>query len=118
MTDRTLIAPTRRRAMGKQRRVAIFLVHGGRCGLCTRKIVDGERWEIEHRVALNLGGADEDSNCYPVHQKCHRAKTAEDRKAIAKRNSAVDKGYAGKRKPRGFRAWRKFDGTPVRAEDR
>lgn len=100
MTDRTLIAPTKRRAMTKHRRVTIFLAHDGICCLCGQKIRDGETWIVEHLTALALGGEDSDENCRPAHERCRRVKDKADAKAIAKRNRIVDAGYRGEGKPR------------------
>jgi 5-methylcytosine-specific restriction enzyme A len=96
-----LIAPTKRRAMTKARAARIFLKADGRCELCGQRIA-GE-YEIEHRIPLNLGGADDDENCAPVHAKCHRRKTATDKADIAKRNRVVTAGWKGKAKGRGFK---------------
>ena len=76
---------TRRRPMSATRRARIFAAHEGVCHLCGFKI-DGthERWEVEHIIALEMGGEDEDENCAPAHVACHQQKTKADLAAIAK----------------------------------
>ncbi|MFY8105962.1 MAG: HNH endonuclease [Elstera sp.] len=73
-----------RRKLTSARRAAIFRDAGGVCHLCSRKIAPGEPWQIEHVLALALGGADEPENCRPAHADCHAAKTAADVRAIRK----------------------------------
>ena len=62
-----------RRRMSRDRRTRILAEYGGLCGICGR-MIEGEH-EIDHIVALGLGGTDDDSNLQPVHIECHRAKT-------------------------------------------
>lgn len=97
MKEVAFIPPTKRRAMTKIRRTKIFLARNGRCYLCGRQIRDGEKYEIEHPEALDLGGPDDDADLWPVHVACHKRKTAADRKQIKKRNDAIDRGYAGRK---------------------
>lgn len=94
----TFLPPTRRKGMTQARAARIFLVHNGKCGLCGNRIEGGQKYEIDHRIPLNLGGEDTDANCYPAHIKCHKDKTRADKAAIAKRNRIVTQGWAGKRK--------------------
>lgn len=80
---------TRRRTFTTLQRAAFFERHKGICYLCGQKI-DGihEKWEIEHIIAREIMGkdADEDSNLALAHVSCHRAKTRDDKAAIAKSN--------------------------------
>lgn len=110
MTSHTYISPTKRRSMTKARATRIFLAADGVCHICTTRIRDGEPWEAEHVTALTLGGADTDDNLRPAHVRCHKAKTADDKRADAKRNRIIARGYAGKDKPRG-RGFRKPAGS-------
>lgn len=73
----------RRRRTGKQR-LALFNAHGGKCHLCGGQIQPGEKWEVEHVIALEISGDDSDENCRPAHAKCHKAKTVQDAADIAK----------------------------------
>lgn len=101
MADLEYIAPTKRRAMTKARRVRIFLRDNGMCCLCTRQIRRGEAWIIEHPDAVALGGSDDDKDLHPAHETCRRVKDKEDAAKIAKRNRIVDQGYAGEGKRKG-----------------
>lgn len=83
MTD---VATTHRRAMSPTRRLRIWEAHKGVCILCSRPI-DGarEKWIVEHKRALALGGADDDANCGPAHEACADEKTLrQDMPAIVK----------------------------------
>ena len=70
---------------GKQR-AAFLEAHGRICHFCGEPIVD-EEWDDEHIIARELGGSDAPENRAPIHRHpCHRKKTAQDRKLIAKSN--------------------------------
>lgn len=77
-----VVVPPRPKFTAKKR-LAIFLAHGGRCGICGLKI-HGDEYEIEHRIARAISANDGDDNLYPAHKGCHAAKTPQDRKDIAK----------------------------------
>lgn len=96
-----------RRALSTKARVALFQRHGGVCHICGGRIQAGEAWEVEHVVALALGGEDGGDNLAPAHVKCHRVKTAQDAKANAKakRREAIHIGAKAPAQPfasRGF----------------
>ncbi len=83
MTD---VATTHRRAMSPTRRLRIWEANGGKCCLCGL-LIDGarEKWIVEHKRALALGGADDDANCGPAHEACADEKTQrQDMPAIVK----------------------------------
>lgn len=61
-----------------QQRAAIFLARGARCYKCTRKLGPGDDWDLDHVLALENGGSDDDSNLAPICDWCHTAKTADD----------------------------------------
>lgn len=97
----TYIPPTQRSKMTKARRTRIFVSRNGICGICGLQITGGELWDIEHPKMLARGGSDNDADLWPVHvgkKGCHKKKTAEDRRLLAKENSVLDKGYAGKKR--------------------
>jgi 5-methylcytosine-specific restriction protein A len=90
-------------------RLRIFLANDGRCHVCGQKISVGEGWDLDHRIALALGGDDEEHNLAPAHRKgCHAGKTAkEDVPAIAKakRRQIAHVGASAPKRPiqsRGF----------------
>lgn len=90
-----------------KRRAKIFADHLGVCGISKRKIQAGEAWEIEHRIALALGGTNDDENLYPALVEPHKRKTRNDKGVIAKckRIEARLNGTRRERKPipsRGF----------------
>ncbi len=100
MTD---VSTTTRRPMSPMRRLRIWEANHGVCILCDTKI-DGvrERWIIEHKRALGLGGEDTDDNCGPAHEDCRRAKDKIDVADIARAKRRKAK-HLGIKKPRSFR---------------
>jgi len=67
-------------------RHAFLAAHGGRCYYCGKPITD-DQWDDEHVLARELGGSDDMDNRKPIHRRpCHKIKTAQDRKLIAKSN--------------------------------
>jgi 5-methylcytosine-specific restriction protein A len=75
-----------RRRISVTERVAIFHAAGGRCYLCEEKIGVAERWEVEHRLPIEMGGDDAKGspNLQPAHVGCHKTKTSVDAWALAK----------------------------------
>lgn len=59
-------------------RIRIFDREGGRCWISGRKIMPGDAWDLDHKVALINGGEHRESNLFPALRDKHRAKTAED----------------------------------------
>ena len=89
----------------------------GHCGECRRKIMAGEAWEVDHLVPLILGGAHAESNLRIVCLWCHRLKTRMEQARKGKTAHVAKKHRGIRKRRRSFRAWRKFDGTIVYAED-
>jgi len=108
-----------RRTLSRSMRLKLFEDAAGRCYLCGFKIQAGQLWEVEHRIPLALGGADDEANMAPAHKSCHAPKTAEDfgRIAKAKRQKAKHFGMSRSANPMpGSRAskWKRLmDGTVV-----
>jgi 5-methylcytosine-specific restriction enzyme A len=96
-------------------KLRIFERTGGICHISGRKIMPGDKWEVEHILALCLGGEHRETNLAPALTKPHKIKTAQDLAQKAK-NDRVRKRHLGVQKPRTIRAWRRFDGTPVYAD--
>jgi 5-methylcytosine-specific restriction protein A len=65
-------------------RQRVFDRDGGKCHLTGRKIEAGEAWELEHIVALILGGQHRESNLAPALVDPHKRKTAAEMKVKAK----------------------------------
>jgi len=100
-------------------KVRIFEKYNGHCYLSGVKIMPGDKWECEHKLALALGGQHRESNLAPALVAPHKIKTKADRRMKAK-NDRVRKRHLGIRKPSRFpgsrdSAWKKkIDGTVVR----
>lgn len=102
-------------------RVRVFIRDDGRCQCgCRRKIIVGEKWETDHRIALINGGENREANLVTLLTEHHRTKTAAD---VAEKSKVarIRKKYLGiKSKGRpmpGSKAsgWRKrMDGTVER----
>ena len=65
-------------------RLRVFEAHGGICALTGRKIMPGDQWDCDHKLALANGGEHRESNLQPALREAHRKKTAEDVKVKAK----------------------------------
>jgi 5-methylcytosine-specific restriction protein A len=81
-------------------RLAIFKAHHGVCHLCGMPIQVGEKWELEHVIALEISGDDSDANLRPAHLVCHADKTKADVKAIAKVKRVEAKHHSAKAPPK------------------
>lgn len=103
-------------------RLRVFEKFGGICQLTNIKIQVGDDWDLDHKVALINGGANDEDNLQPVLRTAHRKKTARDVKEKAKADRVRKKhlGIASAKAalPCGKKsAWkRKIDGTLVRRE--
>lgn len=60
-------------------RLRVFERYGGvcQCG-CTRRIAAGERWDLDHIIALINGGSHSEDNMHPLLTEHHKNKTKED----------------------------------------
>lgn len=96
-------------------RLRVFEKHDGRCYRSGRKIMPGDAWQADHILAIINGGQNRESNLAPILVDQHKAKTASD-VAIKSKTARMRAKHLGvkERKPGGFRAWRKFDGTIMR----
>jgi len=95
-------------------RLRVFERHNGACYLSGRKIMAGDKWEVEHIVALCNGGEHRESNMAPALSAPHKVKSAADM-ALKSRNYKMRAKHAGIKKRRTITSWRKFNGDVVRA---
>lgn len=65
-------------------RARVFEAYGGRCYLSKRLIRAGDKWELEHVLALVNGGENRESNLAPALADPHREKTDADLKTKSK----------------------------------
>lgn len=80
-------------------KLRIFDAYGGRCWISGQKIMPGDQWDLDHKIALCNGGEHRESNLAPALRAVHRVKTASDVKARAKADR-VRKKHLGIWKPR------------------
>lgn len=91
---------------------------GGRCYLTGKKIMPGDKYEYEHKLALCLGGEHRETNIALALSDAHKLKTADDVKMRAK-SDRIRKKHLGIRKPSRMAGSRdsgikiKMDGTCV-----
>ncbi len=83
---------TPRRRFNEKQRAEFLCAHEYTCYWCREAIDPNKPWDIEHVIPRELmpgKDADADGNLKPIHSHpapCHKAKTALDRKLIAKSN--------------------------------
>lgn len=82
-----------------------FAAANGHCQKCTRKIMAGEDWDLDHRIALENGGSNDMSNMQVLCSFCHDGKTADDHGKAAKSKRIATKHTVPSRlrKKRGWR---------------
>lgn len=95
----------KRGSMTPQRALRIFQAHDGHCAYCKRKLGPQDDWDVDHVIALENGGTDDDSNLQVLCEWCHKPKTADDHGKAAKgRRMAVRHQVPSKFKEK--RGWR------------
>lgn len=76
---------TPRIALSAKARKAFFKERGGLCALCGGVINPvKEAWEIEHTNPLAMTGTNDPLNLTLAHSRCHKVKSRDDAKNIAK----------------------------------
>ena len=97
-------------------KLRVFERDHGRCYLTGAQIRPGDKWDVEHVISIINGGENRESNLRPALKEPHKVKTKADLKTKSKtaRVKAKHLGLGGSK--RGFRGWRKFDGTIVKRE--
>ncbi len=93
-------------------RLRVFEAHGGFCYLSGRRIRAGERWDIEHKIALCNGGEHRESNFAPALVAPHKEKTKQDR-ALKAKNDSVRKRHIGVKTLKRTIPGRRFNGDPI-----
>lgn len=99
-------------------RLRVFEKYKGVCYLSGRKIMPGDKWQIEHPLAIINGGENREANMAPALVAPHKVKTAAD-VAQKSKDYRVRAKHSGIRKPSRFpgsrdsRWKKKIDGTVV-----
>ena len=99
----------KRRSLTKRARLRMWSDQGGRCANC-KSDIPFDAVEAEHYTPVFMGNEDRPDALWCV--PCHQAKTARDRKAIAKVKrilGVTQSQWAGNQKSK--RAWMPFMGT-------
>lgn len=73
-----------RRRLSTKTRMSILERFNRRCQMCQCEIGHGIGFDLDHRIPLAIGGADEIENLVPLCTPCHRLKTKGDVRDIAK----------------------------------
>lgn len=95
----------RRGSMTAQRRARIFAAAESRCHKCKRKLGPADFWDVDHVIALENGGTDDDANLAPCCDWCHVEKTADDHEKAGRGRRAYTRHFVpGQfRKAKGWR---------------
>jgi len=95
--------------------VRVFDRCGGICAVCGRRIGGTLRPIYDHIIAIANGGANRESNIQLLCHVCDAKKTKADVRIKSKLQRTRMKHLGIKRrKARGFRGWRRFDGSVVK----
>lgn len=71
-------------AIPKATKLRIWERCGGKCAITGRKLMPGDAYDFDHIIPLALGGEHRETNIQIVSKDAHRAKTADDTRAIRK----------------------------------
>lgn len=99
-------AHTRRGSMSAQRRARIFQACAGACAVCGRKLGPADDYDIDHTIALENGGTDDDENLRVVCDWCHDTKTSEDH-ALAGHGRRMATKHTVPKRFRQSKSWRR-----------
>lgn len=110
----------KRQEFSRKTKAEAFARAKGKCEDCGVKIRPANGPEYDHRIPDAIDGGNSLENCVVLCFNCHSKKTdEEDKPQIARTKRVRDKHTnALVKSQRGFRGWRKFDGTPVFKNDR
>lgn len=101
-----------RNEFSRKTKVEAFDRANGKCECCGVKLRPSNPAHYDHRIPDAVGGVNDLSNCQVLCKNCHGLKTTKtDVPAIAKTKATRDKHINAMPKGRGFRGWRKMDGT-------
>lgn len=111
----------RRKSLTTRQRLDAVHAGGINCWYCGKPLnMARDEIEIDHIVPLALGGAESARNRRGLHVECHRLKTAEDMRQIAKAKRVAAKHAGTWKEPRHVvdgslrsRFKRKLDGTVI-----
>lgn len=95
-----------RGSMSPQHRAKIFAERDGRCHVCTRRLTARDHWDVDHILALERGGTDDDTNLAPICEVCHDKKTGGDHAAAGHNRRVYTKHVVPKQFQRS-RSWRR-----------
>lgn len=65
-------------------KLRVFEAYCGRCYLSGRKIMPGDKWDAEHKIAIINGGENRERNLAPALKAPHAEKTKRDLKTKSK----------------------------------
>ena len=103
-------------------RLRVFEAYGGHCYLSGRLIRPGDKWDVEHRLAIINGGQNRESNLAPALKAPHAVKTKADLKTKSKTARIRAKHFGLKPKSHSSLSHptlkKKLDGTVVPREQR
>lgn len=109
------VTATPRKSMTPKRRAEAFLASNGCCAKCAAKLTGA--YEVDHRVSLWMGGADELHNLECLCVPCHANKThGHDAPARAKTKRLIARANGTRRERKPIQS-KGFDRTKTRGFD-
>lgn len=97
---------SKRGAMTPQRVLYVFQACGGRCAECGRKLTARDDYHIDHIIALENGGTDDDDNLQVLCDWCHAPKTADDHAQAGHGRRMAVKAHVPGRYKQKWKKWR------------
>lgn len=86
-------------------RLRVFERYGGKCYKSGRKIMAGDKWQLDHIVALINGGEHRENNLAPILDLEHKVKT---------RNDVATKSKTARIRAKHLGQWKKGPKIPSR----
>jgi 5-methylcytosine-specific restriction endonuclease McrA len=96
----------KRGSMTPQRMARVFGARDGKCHKCKRKLGPADYWQVEHLIALECGGTDDDGNLFVTCEWCLPEKDAQDHATAGH----IRRSYTNHVVPKSFRiskTWRR-----------
>jgi len=96
-------------------RLRVFERFGGVCHISGRKIMPGDKWDMDHVIALINGGENRESNLAPALSQEHKKKTAQDSSQKSKTAKIKERHLGLKKRHRSWGNYtKKMNGDIVR----
>ena len=88
--------PTPRERLTDADKARLFVERGGQCWRCTKRLRPGDRWIVEHLIALENGGTNDWENLGITGMCCKASKDARDHAQAGKQRRTATKHLVSK----------------------